>query len=188
MTSTLVVGTNTYITLTEANTYLGDSIRAQAWSFLPSDTRNKALLTAFRIIERQVWEGDATGSISFPRTGLTDCEDNAVSSLTVPQQVKDAQAEIAYDLTQNNTLETSGGIGSNVKRAKAGSAEIEFFTSTGGPSGTGSARFEPHILELIGCFLEGANISGNISPITPGTSVTGDFDSDDYYCLSEGFQ
>jgi len=187
MTSTLVVGTNTYITLTEANTYLGDSIRAQAWSFLPSDTRNKALLTAFRIIERQVWEGEATGSIAFPRTGLTDCDEVAVSSATVPQLVKDAQAEIAYDLTQDNNLETTGGIGSNVKRARAGSAEVEFFTSTGGASGTGSARFQPHIMELIGCFLEGSNIGG-IAPIAPGTSVESQTDAGDGYCVSEGYQ
>lgn len=184
---TLVVGTNTYITQAETDTYLSSSVRATSWEFLDSDSKDRAILTAFRIFEKQNWQGVPVGGVGttphFPATGLTDCDGNAVSSASVPQEVKDAQAELAFDLTQDSGLETTGGTGSNVKRVQAGSARVTFFNQTGGADGTGSRRFKPQIHELIGCFLEG---SAGSPPKATGSDVSSSFD-DDGYCLTDGF-
>jgi hypothetical protein len=173
MVSALVVGTNTYVTLAESNTYLGDSVRAAAWDFLDDDSKMKALITAARIFEKQAWEGEPTNppqALHFPATGVTDKYDNPVDPNTVPQPIKDGQIEFAFDLSQDASLETTGGTGSNVQSLGAGSARISYFRPTGGVDGTGSPRFSPDVLELIGPYLSG---SGELAqPFASGTDVT----------------
>lgn len=92
---------------------------------------------------------------SFPRSDLEDCEGNALTATDFPEQFKLAQMEYAFDIAVNTAAETSGGVGSNLKRAKADTVEVEFFRPTGGANGDGSARFPVYIMELIGCLLAG---------------------------------
>lgn len=61
MTSELVIGLNTYVDLDTADTYLGDSIRAASWALLDTDVRKQALISAFRLFEKQQWSGLPTG-------------------------------------------------------------------------------------------------------------------------------
>lgn len=187
MVSALVVGTNTYVTLAEANTYLADSVRAAAWDFLDDGTKAQCLITATRIFQKQAWSGEKTNpaqALFFPATGLTDKQGLSVDSSVVPQQVKDAECEFAFDLSQDSSLETSGGTGSNVQSLGAGSARISYFRPTGGVDGTGSPRFGPDVLELIGPFLGGA---GSIpTPFTSGTDVTSILTDGSDYDFSRG--
>lgn len=180
MPSSLTVGTNTYVTLAEANAYLADQLRAwEDWEGLDDDTKIRALITAARIFEKQPWAGARTveaQDMSFPRTGLTYRDGRAVDSATVPPEVEFAQIEYAYELTVKASLETTGGQGSDKRRVKAGSVEVEFFRATSGADGVGGTRFPPTVQELIGQFLGSGGIGTGGSYVSgTDTSATSTF-------------
>jgi hypothetical protein len=184
VTSALVVGTNTYVTLAEASVFLGDSTRAaDLWAGLDPDTQNRSLLTATKLLERPDWNGQETDPaqiLAFPRTGLTDQDGNAVDPTMVPQEIKDAECELAFELTQNPDLETSMGTGSNIRVAKAGPAEVEYFRPT---DGTRNMRFPWIVQELVAPFLGGRNPTLGI---VSGTDVGSAFDAADEYGFNQG--
>lgn len=155
MPSAIVVGTNSYVTLAEATTYLGDVIGADSWAFLDADTQTKALLTAFNLLERQLWQGEAVGAVDWPRTGVIDCAGDPVDDATVPEDIKSAQIELAYALTVDPSLAGKTTTADNTKRLKAGSAEIEFF-NTDGSDNFAPGRFPANVMELIKCFTQAA--------------------------------
>ena len=61
MVSQLIVGENTYVTVAEADTYLADSLRGSPWLGVAPDDKKRALITAFRLFEKQRWQGTQTG-------------------------------------------------------------------------------------------------------------------------------
>lgn len=268
MVSQLTVGVNSLVTVAEADSYLGDSIRASAWVSVAPDTKTQALISAFRLFEKQIWQGTATGtktvtavaissggtgyavndvltiaggtfgqaarvevsavssgvitslslidggtylstdtpttpnsptggsgssasitltfsdqSILHPRTGLTDCDQQTIDDLVIAQPIKDAQIELAYELSQDSTLETQKNTGKNIKKVGAGSANVEFFRATN-KAGEAS-RFPAVVQELIKCFI------GSGTTTTAGSSATGtdhcsEFDTSDRYDLLDG--
>lgn len=177
--STLVVGTNTYVTRAEADTYLGDDFAAATlWAALTTSQRDQALLTAFKLLERQVWQGTAVGGVAFPREDLTDCAGLAVSSSTVPEDIESAQIELAYAISQDPSLTSKTSTADNTKSLKAGSAAIEFFNTSGDPLFV-VGRFPANVMELIKCFLSsyGGSISG---AETFGNECPETFDTDGF--------
>lgn len=79
----IIVGTNSWVTIAEANAYLADKWGASAWTGLDADTQKTPLLiSAYRWIRRMT--GYAT-----PET-------------TTDQNLKDAQCEAAWYLYKNN--------------------------------------------------------------------------------------
>jgi hypothetical protein len=232
----LTVGKNSYGTLAEADTYLDGSLRAaSAWVGIAPDDKRRALITAYRLLERQVFAGDQTGvtiidlasvsaggssyvvgdeitvsggtageaaivrvtSVSsgvvtgvdlihagtytatpsspaattggsgsgatialtftdqisdWPRTDVFDCDGDSVDSTTYPTQLKEAQFELAYSLTQQGDIETAGDTSSNIKKVQAGSVAVEYFRPD-----PGLARFPSEVQELVACFLDGSN-------------------------------
>lgn len=99
MPITLTVGTNTYISAADAETYFGTRLYADAWTDASADDKAKALIMATRTIDRQIFVGSKAGAdqpLEFPRC-LPDkegwrCEAN------VPQAVLDATCEEALAL------------------------------------------------------------------------------------------
>lgn len=154
MPSAIAVGTNSYVSLADATTYLGDLVGAESWAFLDPDTQTKALLTAFKLLERQLWQGEAVGAVDWPRTGVVDCAGDPVDDASVPDDIISAQIELAYALTVDASLVTKTTTADNTKRLKAGSAEIEFF-NTDGSDNFAPGRFPANVMELIKCFLRG---------------------------------
>ena len=148
----LVVGTNSYIDVADANTYFADAIHAEVWEVATPDDKAKALVTATRYLDRQKWNGskyqDApTQVLDWPRSGLTDAEGNEVDETAVPQEILDATCELALALLANPALQDQDSTGSNIKKMKAGSVELEFIRGTAGK------RFPTIIDELIGLWL-----------------------------------
>lgn len=191
MVSTPTTGTsgNSYATVAEADTYLADSIRAGLnWTSVSPDDKKRALLTATRLLDNQQWKGsktDAANTLEWPRTGVTDADGAAVDENTVPSGVVCGTIELAYELSQDPTLETSKNTGSNDKKYVAGSVEIEFFRP-GGVEGTdGITRFPNIVMECIREYLQGFGTSG--SPIANGTNDVSHFDDCDTYELDEPY-
>lgn len=62
MTLQLIAGNNSYVLLSEADAYLEGSIQhAAAWGALSDPDKELALVSAFRSLEREDWEGERTG-------------------------------------------------------------------------------------------------------------------------------
>ena len=268
MVSQLIVGENTYVTLAEADAYLEDSLRASNWLGVDPDSKSRALISAFRLFEKQRWQGTQTGvslvatvgissggtgyavsdiltiaggtfgqaarvtvtavntgvitgiqildagtyastglpttpnsatggtgtsaslTLTFkdqealhPRTGLTDCDNVAIDDNTVAQQIEDAQVELAFDLSQDDTLEAKQNQGSNIKSVGAGSAQVEFFRASNRPGE--ASRFPSIVQELIKCFT-GSGTQLNSGSISSGTDHCSEFDSCDVYDLNDG--
>ena len=177
---------NSYATVATANTYLDDSIRAGlSWKAVDNDTKARALITATRLLDKQCFIGSKTETsqtLEWPRTGATDADGNAVADDTVPTGIINGCIELAYELSQDSELETSKNTGSNDKRYRAGSVEIEYFRP-GGVLGTdGITRFPVVVMEWIREYLCG-NYGG--APSAFGTSDTSQFNSGDSYDLDE---
>lgn len=106
----LYVGTNTYVTLTEANEYFDEKLYADEWNGANDIIKEKALKEACKRINRLVFKGekaDEAQLLAFPRImpmfnrvgviGFT--EDTGI-----PKEVKAAQCELAlYLIKYGNT-------------------------------------------------------------------------------------
>ncbi len=92
-------GSNSYVTLAEAQEYFAGRLHCGAWAGASEGDRERALLTACRHLERErYWDGDegasGTQALTFPRRRDRD----EVGALVIPQPVKDAQCEEALAL------------------------------------------------------------------------------------------
>lgn len=155
MAVTLVVGTNTYIDLADAETYLEGSINTSAWDAKSTDEKNRLLVSATRYLDRQDWVGEKTSDVQaldWPRTGVTDPDGNAVDDSTVPQFILNAECELAAAMAADSSIQESSSTGSDVKRLKADTVEIEYFSTT-----IGGTRFPTIVQELVGFYLEGSD-------------------------------
>lgn len=147
---TPVVGTDSYVTVANADTYHAASIHGASWTAASTTTKEQALLTACRMLERQTWQGTKTSpsqALDWPRSGLSDPEGVAIPSGAVPQFIKDAQCELALSLINDPSVQTSTDTSLNTRRLKAGSAEIEYFRPTSG------SRFPTIVAELVNYYL-----------------------------------
>ena len=264
MVSTLIVGVNTWRTLAESDLYMEDSIRgATRWKAFASVDRSRALLSAFRTMEKQLWKNERTGvriaataviavggtgyargdvlsasggtfgapvrievlteaagvissielldsgtydvepgnpvsttggggsgatltltfkdqEADFPRVNLK-CDGADVPDNVVPEQIGDGQIELAFDYIVKPSLEAAADTGSNIRKAKAGSAEVEFFRATNKPGE--NTRFPAIVDELLSCFKGGGVTAGRAT----GTDGCSDFDTADTYRLNEGY-
>lgn len=152
----ITVGTDTYVTVAEADTYLAQALHAgTTWSGAGTPTKEQALVTATRMLERQTWVGTRAPLppgpwlLDWPRSGVTDPDGNTVASDSVPTFIEDAECELALALLVDSSVQTSESSGSNIAALGAGSARIEYFRPTAG------GRFPTIIQELIGFYLAG---------------------------------
>lgn len=150
----LLKGTNSYLDNSDADTYFADALHSAVWDAATEANQNKALVTATRMLDRQRWEGAKTGdpqALQFPRTGLTDRDGNAVSSVTVPADVESATAELALALLTDADVQTTANSGSNVEEVDAKGVSVTFFRT----DSTIAPRFPAIVDELIAAFLVG---------------------------------
>lgn len=259
---------NSYVTVAEANAYFVASIRAaSSWSAAPTTKKERALVTATRMFERQQWIGvKATGlvnvteavvavggtgyangdlvevvggtgvvaiakvtahtlgvvtaveivdagiysvaptndaattaqtgagddaltltlttaaqALDFPRTGLTDSDGVAISSTEVPQEIKDACCELAYELTRDADLETARDQNSNIASVSAGGGVgVTYFRPQ-----DANGRFPPTVQELLGPFLGSTSALANAPAGALGSSCVDSFRRGKYG-LTEG--
>ncbi len=108
----LTVGTNTYISADDAETYFSETLRLEDWYNVTD--RINALVYACRLLEsRVIWFGTKTSSdqaLQWPRRSLLDPYGNAVDNDTTPSSVQYVQCELALYLASNDPMLTSNGI------------------------------------------------------------------------------
>lgn len=170
MVSSLVVGTNTYQSQGDANTLLGDWIHTSAWAAVPSPTKDKALITAFRDIELL--------NLIDPDTG------SAIDASAAPVAIKSAQAELAFTYSQDADAASSAtSDGTNIRSVGAGSAKVAFFAPKDG------TRFTARVMNWLKPYIAA---SASAAGTTAASYVSGacdasSFDSGDELLLNRGY-
>ena len=128
---TIVVGTDTYLSVTDANTYWSNRGNAD-WSAASTTAKEAALREAtqyvdgaFDFIGNQIIEN----VLAWPRAGVVIETGNfrgiAYDSDTIPPQVKNAVAELALEALTAR-LAPSQARGGAVKREKVDVIEVEY--------------------------------------------------------------
>jgi hypothetical protein len=163
-----------------ANSYLDAKIGAGAWILASEDDRERAMVSAARMLDRLKWKGTKTVAnqpLAWPRTGVTLSDGTAVDSTYYPLAVTHASYELAFVLLTNPTAfsqNAQGGSG-NIKRLKAGSAEIEYFKSVA------FGVLPPEVLGLVSDYLSKPGVGTGTAIISGVTdeSIFDDFRSYD---------
>lgn len=179
--ATVTIGATTYTTysdIADADEYFLASTAFSTWDAFTDDQKSRGLVSATRLLDRQVWSGTLTSispdtGLKWPRTSVTDCEGNAVDEDTIPDEVIEASQLLALYILDGTITTTSNTTQDRTKRLKADTVEIEYFRLE--PSVAGG-RFPTDVLELIGCFLSSSTqIAGSTSYGTDGTPADTDF-------------
>lgn len=168
MVATIVVGTNSYETEAEADTYLEAAVHGTAWA--TATNKVESLITAYRDISLM--------TLVDPVTGL------AVDPSSAPQPVKDAQSELALVLSSSPaSAQASGQGGTNIKSAGAGSAKVVFFRPED------KTRFPTIVSRLLAPYIgAGASAAGGIQgSCASGVDGTSSFDTGGSL-LTEGYK
>lgn len=119
---------NSYVTLAEANTYFDSRLYVDAWTNAnDDDIRNRALVSATRRLELEKYYGTkttTTQALSFSRQGLEYLDGISLDGI-IPQQVKDAQCELALHML---TVDMSqGGVDTDtISEAQVGSIKVKY--------------------------------------------------------------
>lgn len=161
----VVVGTNSYISVADANTYFLDSLGADLWTASSAIVKGQGLVTASRQISLLV---------------KTACKLPFVPPLVITE-LGTATSELALAFITDPALINAGSTAKNIKKAKAGSADVTFFRPTDG------SRFPPNVMTILaagGC-IDGASIS---APFASGTGAPSSFCDTDLYGVSQGFK
>lgn len=103
---TITVGSNSYITEDDADAYFAARLYSDAWDSATTDTREKAILMACRVLESQVaWMGQplaADQALAWPRKLPIYQADVTY----IPETIGEAQAELALYLLGTNPTAT----------------------------------------------------------------------------------
>jgi hypothetical protein len=122
---TAVIGTNSYVNVIEATAYFADKYGYTLWA--GESDKDGALVSACQQLDNMCdWYGSKVSdsqALAFPRTPDAN---------PIPQVIKDAQCEIAYNIVSTGSVSTDGG--DPLTELKAGSVQLKFDAkSTGNP-------------------------------------------------------
>lgn len=120
---TITVGINSYIAANDANDYFIGRLYADDWFSVSTTDQEKALVMARRVIDQQQFTGERTSAdqmLAWPRTGIS-----RVDGATVPQDVVDAQCELALAFIRNDLSLNDENRGVRSSRQQIGSIVTE---------------------------------------------------------------
>lgn len=125
---------NSYATVDEFKAYRTNRLPASAAVLAAIDAAIEiALIVAARSLDANFdWTGaavDDVQALTWPRTGMLTRNGYSISSTTIPQALKDAQCELAYQLLAGvDLVSDSDASKQNVSSVKAGSVAVSFQT------------------------------------------------------------
>ena len=131
---------NSYVTLTEANSYFETVPDSSTWTNKTDDQKKRSLISATRWIDTFVFQGDRCDenqALKFPRTNY-QVDRVELSCSTIPLNIKYAQYELARALA-NDTDAMTGNTGTdgNIEEVKLGDIQVKYNTSS---QGTGTVN------------------------------------------------
>jgi len=145
---------NSFLTLVEGQAYWDTRLFTDAWDNLPD--QSAALILATRTISAMfaprrefvrpngsmdgyfiihpTWTGlpaTTTQSLPWGRTGMFDRNGNAIAANVIPQELKDATAELAGQMGLSDRYVDSDIAAQGITMVKAGSVAVEFSDKIG---------------------------------------------------------
>lgn len=150
-----LLGFSIYGTEADCIAYIGASVGPgpDAWNASSDTTRKqRAIVTAKRLIDAATWQGEPAvdgQADAWPRTGVVDRYGNAVADDEVPDDVVNAEYELAAIVFADSSAAAAATSGSNVKRVKAGPVEVENFR----PTDVTGTKFPAAVQKLLGQYL-----------------------------------
>lgn len=146
---------DSYASLAYADQYLAASISGAAdWSAAEESTREQALVTSTRVLDRQRWR--PAYDTQAEREGVQD--------------IIDASVEMALALVQGSSLQTAQNTAQALQSIKAGSVALSYFRGAEGRA----LRFPLPVWELLRDYLAGGDATfGAVASGTDGVTVTG---------------
>lgn len=108
----LVLNTNSYVEIADADEYFGTRIDSANWFDASDEVKEQALVTATQLIDDHAWIGSAVSSsqaLAWPRKNVVYFDDRMGQQITVaedevPLRVKVAVYEQALHLVNNEDL------------------------------------------------------------------------------------
>jgi hypothetical protein len=131
---------NSYVSVSYADDYLVIRPHTAPWLNLSSTDKEKYLMLATRTLDRRaIFRGEKVvpeSALRWPRAGASDCDGVGQAYDTVPDAIKHATVELAYnfvfhDIDPSISVSTGGAI----KRIKADVLEIEYQDGTQNSAG-----------------------------------------------------
>lgn len=185
---TITIGSDTFSVyglgnadpVADADSYLAAKI-GSTWSTATTLQKQQSIISAARLIDRAVnFSGTktvATQPRDWPRDGA-DCDGTAVTDGTTPDDIANAQFELADLLFLDSSILDASGTGSNIKRVKAGSAEVENFAPTNDPNF--ETRLPQPVHDIIGCYVATPTGLGSTSYGTTDADGASSFDCETF--------
>lgn len=171
---TVTIGSAThtiYGTSAGADDYLAATTAwATAWAAATATAKSRALVSATRELNATRWQGTravAGQALAWPRVDVVDGDGEDVDESTIPQDVIDAAYLLAAMYLDNAArADESPDTAANIKRAKAGSVEVEYHQRIA------SDPFPRSVLLLVEPYMtSGASRAGGIGGYSTGTDV-----------------
>ena len=152
---------NSYVTLTEANSYFETVPDSSTWTNKTDDQKNRALISATRWIDSFVFYGDRCDdgqALKFPRNNY-QVDGVELACSTIPLNIKYAQYELARALA-NDTDAITGNKGTvgTPEKVKIGDLEVNYNKSSQG-MGTPNNLFDiyPFLQSFLGAYCSGGS-------------------------------
>lgn len=144
-----------YATVEDADAYMDGAIHGSVWEDEDYTTKYKALVSATRMLDRQLWLGSKTDSAQlnqWPRTGtgVDGVEDDAV-----PTDITSATIELALAFIGGSDVQNQQSTAERVRSMSAGSVSITNFRGVD----TVASRFPQIVQELVAKYLGGSSSS-----------------------------
>ena len=150
---------NSYVTLTEANTYFETVPDSSTWTDKTDDQKNRALISATRWIDSFVFYGDRCDdgqALKFPRNNY-QVDGVELACSTIPVNIKYAEYELARALA-NDTDAMTGNVGTNgnIAEAKLGDLEVKYNVASQGTGSVNNILDEyPWLQSYLGAYMLG---------------------------------
>ena len=141
---------NSYATLTEANTYFDARLHTANWTAALDDDKNRALAMATRRIEQEKFYGDRatdTQKLKFPRVNIGFLDGILLDNI-IPEMLKEAQFELAIHLLATDMSQKSVDTG-NIAEASVGSISVKYAIDKNDNVSTSYDELPPFVESLL---------------------------------------
>ncbi|MGW5841110.1 DnaT-like ssDNA-binding protein [Methylorubrum extorquens] len=152
----LTIGTNTYVSLADADDILSFKLHSGGWKSTSEQDRERALIEATAAIDRLGFNGSIARydqPLGWPRLRMRDREGRSIDPNVVPQVVRTATCEMALHLLTAPELKPSPA----VSRKRVGDLEIQYRATLPDP-------VPLSVRQLLAPFLAGSPYSVELIP------------------------
>ena len=121
---------NAYITEAEGDTYHEGRLNNSEWTAGTQATKEASIIWATRVLDSMFeWKGsisDNDQALDWPRIGVYNKKNQYLDSEAIPKEVKDATAELAFQLIKQDRLILDEPDNAGVKAFSLGSIKFAF--------------------------------------------------------------